>query len=353
MQKGITLRELAERIESNKAAKRYIVTDTRKATIEVLRDAAAQPQLVMDIKGQGVYPLRPLAHDQIGARVGIPSKYYDRMQSEAPDLLAQNVNHWLHEKPEVRMIRTMDGWERAFLSQQYQRIENEHMAEAALPVIAELPGVIIPSAEITDRRMYIHFIIPTIEGEVKKGDIVQAGGIISNSEVGLGACSVSGLIWRLVCLNGMKTSDTFRRNHVGRRVEESDSDINWADDTRRADDQAVLLKIRDMVRAVVDETRFRANLAKLSDLATARVSGNPMEAVELVAARVGATEGEKNSILRSLIEGGDLSAWGLVNAVTAQAHSAASYDRAVELEAAGGALVDLPASEWRRVLEAA
>lgn len=353
MQKGISLQELAARIESNQAAKRDIITDTRKATIEVLREAAEKPQLVMDIKGKGVFPIRPLAHDQIGARVGIPSKYYDRMANDAPELLASNVNHWFQANPETRMVRTLEGWDRAFLSNGYQRIENEHMAAAALPVLHDLPGVQITSAEITDKRMYIHFVVPTVTGEVKKGDVVQAGGIISNSEVGLGACSVAGLIWRLVCLNGMKTSDTFRRNHVGRKVEESDSDINWADDTRQADDNAVLLKVRDMVRAVVDETRFRAQLAKLTDLSGARVTGNPIEAVELVAAKVNATENEKTSILRHLIEGGDLSAWGMVNAVTSLAHNAASYDRAVELEAAGGALVELAPSEWRRVLEAA
>ena len=57
-------------------------------------------------------------------------------------------------------------------------------------------------------------------------------------------------------------------------------------------------------------------------------------------------------ILRSLIEGGDLSAWGLLNAVTAQAHTA-EYDRAVEFEAAGGTLLTLAPTEWSRMLEAA
>ena len=55
----------------------------------------------------------------------------------------------------------------------------------------------------------------------------------------------------------------------------------------------------------------------------------------------------------TLIDGGDLSAWGLVNAVTSLAHKATSYDRAVELESAGGALIDLPSQEWKRILEAA
>jgi hypothetical protein len=217
-------------------------------------------------------------------------------------------------------------------------------------VLADLPGVTIPTCEVTDRRLYIHFVVPTIEGEVKKGDVVQAGGIIQNSEVGCGSYGVSGLLWRLICLNGMKTTEAFRQNHVGRRVE--DSEELWAEDTVKADDRAIMLKMRDMVRAVVDETRFRANLDKLQGLSTGRITGDPSKAVEVLAQKVGASEIESAGILRSLIEGSDLSAWGLLNAVTAQAHTARNYDRAVELESVGGSLIELPRAEWREVLEA-
>jgi len=240
---------------------------------------------------------------------------------------------------------------RAWLSNSFQRIENEEIAKAALPVLMDLPKVKIVSSEITDTRMYIQFVVPTIEGEVKKGDIVQAGGIISNSEVGCGAASVSGLLWRLICLNGMKTADAFSRRHVGRKVEE-DGEMIWGDDTRKADDNVILLKMRDMVRAVVDETKFKVNLLKMQGLTEGKVTGDPSRVVEVLAQKVGANVTEQGGNLRSLIEGGDLSAWGLLNAVTAQSHVAKSYDRAVELEAAGGMLLDLAPSEWKKVLEA-
>jgi hypothetical protein len=353
MQKGLSLTDLARKIEGNRALKRDYVADTRAMRMEV--DGDKKPLLVIPNSASAVpntFPILPLAHDQIGARTNIPSKYYDRMLHAAPDLLATNVNRWFQDNPEKRMVRTLGGDTRAFLSNRFQRIENEQIAEAALPVLADLPQVQIVSSEVTDRRLYIHFVVPTIQGEVKVGDVVQAGGIISNSEVGLGSVSVAGLIWRLWCLNGAKTADAFRRNHVGRSVED-EGEMEWADDTRRADDTTVLLKVRDMVRAVVDETRFRATLGKMQGLTEARVTGDPVAAVEVLAQQVNATEAEKGSILRSLIEGGDLSAWGLVNAVTSQAHNAATYDRAVEMEAAGGALIDLPATEWKRVLQAA
>ena len=58
-----------------------------------------------------------------------------------------------------------------------------------------------------------------LEMEVRKGDIVQAGVMISNSEVGLGAVSIQPLVYRLVCTNGMVVNDMGeRRHHVGRQA---------------------------------------------------------------------------------------------------------------------------------------
>ena len=204
---------------------------------------------------------------------------------------------------------------------------------------------------MTERRLFIQFAVPAIQAEVKVGDVVQAGGVISNSEIGQGASSVAGLIWRLWCLNGAKTADTFRKTHVGRRIE--GDEIAWSEETVRSDDHTVILKLRDTIRQVVDETRFRAQVAKLSDYAGIKVTGDPARAVEVLSQTVGATEAEQGGILRALIEGGDLSAWGLINAVTAQAHTSSSYDRAVDMEEAGGKLINLPQAEWTRILDAA
>lgn len=361
MLKGLSLTELAQRIEANKELKRDFIVPTEKAEMVV---GGSGPELKFDMNlpampaslatkfnlGAGL-PINELAHDQIGVRLGIPSKYYDRMRAEAPALLADNVNHWFRKKPDRRMVRTLDGTVRAFLSDRYNRIENEEIAQVALPILAEIPDVEIVSTEITERRLYIQAVAPRIKGEVKVGDPVQAGVTISNSEVGHGAVNVSPLVYRLRCLNGMIAADSFRAYHVGRAVE--DTEALWADDTRKADDRAILLKVRDMVRAAVDETKFRARVDLMSGLAGQRITGNPERVVEVLAAKVRASETEKGGILRALIEGADLSAWGLLNAVTAQAHEATSYDRAVELEATGGALLELPKGEWTRILEAA
>jgi hypothetical protein len=353
MRTGLSLSELAAKIEGNKALKQDFIADTKATTMQVQNDKT----IVLELPQPGsaianTFPVLKLAHDQIGARTGIPAKYYDRMLTEAPDLLATNVNAWFRKNPEKRMVRTLGGDARAFLSNRYNRIENEEIAEVVLPILADIPEVRILSSEITEKRMYIQALTPRVEGKVALNDVVQCGVVISNSETGHGAVSISPLVYRLRCLNGMIANDgRLRANHVGGRIEETEA--LYADDTRKADDRAILLKVRDHVRNAVDAVAFAKRVEAMSALTTAKVIGDPERVIEVLAKKVGATDGERTGILRSLIEGGDLTAWGLLNAVTAQAHTSKDYDRSVEFERMGGALLELPRSEWRSVLEAA
>ena len=50
-------------------------------------------------------------------------------------------------------------------------------------------------------------MLPKLEFEVRRGDIVQFGLSISNSEIGQGALEVAIYALRLICLNGMTMPD--------------------------------------------------------------------------------------------------------------------------------------------------
>lgn len=348
MLKGLSLTELAQKIEANKVLKKDFIAPTERLSMVTMENK----RMALEIPGDTVeHVVQPLAHHQIADRLKIPQKYYERMQIEAPHILTANVNGWFRVAPEKRMIRTLGGDVRAFLSNRYNRIENEEIAEAALPILYQIPDVKILSCEVTDRRLYIQAVAPRLQGEVKKGDVVQAGVVISNSEVGAGAVSVARMNYRLVCLNGMILPDKFRAFHTGRQIE--DTETLWKDDTRKADDKAIILKVRDMVQAAVDMQEFAQTLEKMRSMTQIKIEGNPNDAIELLCAKVGVNENERGGILRALIDGGDLSAWGMINAVTAQANSATNYDRAIELEAAGGQLLELPKNEWSSILKAA
>lgn len=346
MKTGKTLIELAQEIERQRTTKRDLVADTREIAIT--------SDLRLRVGGDA-FGITETAHDQIAQKVGIPAKYYDRMRAEAPDLLAQNANVWLRREPERRMIRTLDGNARAFLTDRYQRIDNEHIAEVALPVLAGTPGIRIASAEITDRKLYIKAVNERVRSEVKVGDPVEAGVLITNSEIGFGAVSIAPLVHRLVCTNGMVVADQkYRRNHVGRRADTSEAVYEMlSDETRRADDHAILLKVRDIVKAALDEARFALTVEKMREAANGDKMLDPVRSIEELGKVMGLNEGEKSGVLRHLIEGGDLTKWGMLNAVTRAAQDVESYDRSTDLEAMGGRILDLNNSEWRELALAA
>ena len=57
---------------------------------------------------QEVFGTTSLFHRQVASALGIPAKYYDLMQKEKPELLAENVNSWFADKPSSYMVRSMD-----------------------------------------------------------------------------------------------------------------------------------------------------------------------------------------------------------------------------------------------------
>jgi hypothetical protein len=78
-----------------------------------------------------------------------------------------------------------------------------------------------------------------------------------------------------------------------------------------------------------------------------------VKTVEVLAQRFALAEGERSGVLRSLVEGGELSGYGLINAVTQYSQQVADYDRATELEALGGRLLESSVSDWKALEMAA
>lgn len=58
-------------------------------------------------------------------------------------------------------------------------------------------------------------------------------------------------------------------------------------------------------------------------------------------------------MLRHLATGGDLSRWGMANALTRFSQDVEDYDRATEFERMGGQVIELPRNDWQAIAEAA
>lgn len=351
MKTGKTLTELAQEIDRQAKAKRDFIAPTTQLDMVLESKEGAQVP-TMKVNGHGQFAVTEVAHEQIANRLGIPQKYYDRLRNDAPTLLTNNVNHWLHTKPEKRMVRTLDSNMRALLSDRYRPLDYFDTAETALPLIQEM-GCRIESAELTERRLYIKAVTDRLTVEVKKGDVIQAGIVISNSEVGLGSVRVEPMIFRLVCLNGMISADAgMKKYHVGRGHGEGDmAEEFFRDATRMADDRAFWMKVQDVIRGAFNKDIFERIARRLTDSATEIIDADPVEVVEVVQEKYQLNDTERSGILTHLIKGGDLSRYGLVQAITRMSQDVPSYDRATELERLGGQVLELPRQDWRTIAE--
>lgn len=372
MKQGRTLSELAAELERQQETKQDVIADTRKLRMITgpwghQRSEDLEPEEVDDrergrihravdllIEEIGRHPITKHAHRQIGERVKIPAKYYDRMLTHAPDLLAANVNRWFEQEPETRMVRLLDidgdgqAEARAFLSNRYRRLDNYDLMQVVLPILQNFDGLSISSCEVTDQRLYLKAVTPRIQDEIKRGDVVQAGISISNSEIGLGSLRVEPLVFRLACMNGMIAQDYgMAKHHVGRATggEGEAAEAFYAEDTLRAEDEAFWRKVRDIVRGTLERDLFGKIVQDMREAAEDRLTVSPVQAVEVLQKRHQLTDGEQTGILNRLIESGDLSMYGVANAVTAASQDSDDYDRATELEELGHQVLTMGADQ--------
>ena len=361
MKAGISINELAQRVDRNRRAKRDFISESNRIALVHDKDAGRVRLQLRADDAEHTFNTTPIFQRQLGARLKINANYWDKMVAEAPDLLATNANYWLERSQERRMIRTLAddeggiGLARAVLSDRYKRIDNEQILQEVLPALGNIPGLQITDCELTEHRMYIKAITPRIAGEIKVGDQVQAGVVISNGEIGNGSLSVSPLVFRLVCLNGMVIPDgKFSAIHVGRKAEEGSAYELYTDETRQADDKAILLKARDVANGIFNQDYFDKLLLPMREAASDFAqTKRPDKAVEVLSETYGFNEEEQVSVLTHLLQGGDMSRWGFANAVTRAAQDVPSYDRSVDLERLGGAMMSMDRKVWEKVAEAA
>ena len=354
MKSGRSLVNLAQELERQLGTKQDLVVPS--SVLQCRTDEGGHLKMMVEARtGISEYGVNRLARHQLADKLKIPYAYFERMRVEQPTLLDNNLNTWLRSDGDRRMLRTLDGEVRAVLSDRYRRLDNFDLAENVLPILQRLDGARFESVELTETKMYLKVVTPRVEIEIAPGDVVQAGLVITNSEVGCGTLSVQPLVFRLVCRNGLIVPDrTLRKTHVGRAIQIEDELVNvFRDDTLAADDRAFFLKVRDVVEAAVSVTTLRQIAVKMQKTRDIPLTGDPVTTVEVLANRYTLNDAERSGVLRHLIVEGDLSAYGLVNAVTHYSQYVEDYDRATEFEALGGRLIDLSTQDWKELAEAA
>ena len=164
-----------------------------------------EPQEGRMVVGGERMGLQAQALDQVAARLRVPANYLRRCP---PELVARNLNHWL-EREDGKVLVRVDGDEvRAVLSERYRPVSHVEVVREILRVCGEEVPV---RWELDATRLALQVIQP-------KAERTLLGGISGeNSETGHCTVSLSALIYRVICTNGLILAggmSTVRRRHT-------------------------------------------------------------------------------------------------------------------------------------------
>lgn len=361
-QENNKLVQLAQELERQKTTKKDFVvpSDYIKVENQTLEDG--QKVLMMYVPavtdvpaGFGVTPspmrfgITDHSHSQISEKLKIPKNFYDRLHEQYPELLARNINDLMPEK-EKRLVRTLDGNVRAFLSSRYRIIDNYDVLFNSMDVFKKLnteqnADIQIARADLTDTRLYIKALSETLvdtifpkKEEKETGDAVKGGIIICNSEVGNGAFKVMPFMEVLRCSNGMISEEILSRIHLGR--DKGIGEITFRADTLQKQDEALWLKIRDMIEGTFNPEIFRKWVDKINEVASIEIE-KPILAINNVVKNHNLNKDKVESLLAEFAQVG-YTKWGLSNAITAVAKTEENYEKQIEMEKVGAEILTAP-----------
>lgn len=305
----------------------------------------------------GTYTPTQVCDQGVADKLNIPGPYLRRMREQRPALYDTNVNAWLDGDPRKFLIRCLrpatgegPGAARAFLSDGYKRIDNLDVLLAALDGVrqAGVPAE-VDGCDLTERRMYVRVVCeqvaalapallagyrsPFTGAAGADNPVVFAGFVLSNSETGCGAFTLTPRLVVQVCRNGMTiTRDAIRAVHQGERLDEGV--VAWSGNTLDKTLALITAKTTDAVAAFLEPGYVNQVIRALGAQAGHPVT-DPAEAVAVVSHRLRFSDAQQADIMNHFIRGGDLTAGGVMHAVTSAAQVQADADTAHEMEAAG------------------
>ncbi|MFF3489685.1 DUF932 domain-containing protein [Streptomyces sp. NPDC002701] len=299
----------------------------------------------------GAYRPTAVADEGIADKLKIPTAYLRRMRAEAVALYDLNVNGWLQRDPTrrflLRAFKGEPGVLRAWLSDGYKIIDHLDMLTAVLAGIRESGHPVnITGADLTERRMIVRVEsehVAAFAPELLRGyrspftgqtgdqlPVVSAGFVLTNSEVGSGKYAITPRIVARVCGNGMTiTKDAFGKVHLGARM--SEGIVEFSKDTQEKNLALITAQTRDAVATFMNRDYVERKLADIQREAGREVT-SPAETVELVAKQLRFSDSVRDSVFNHFIKGGQTTAGGIMQAITATAQTLDDGDAAYELE---------------------
>lgn len=358
--RNATLTDLAALLRDQQARKVNVVAPAAAIRAEGARLVVADTAPVLGLDGvtmtTGTYTPTEVCDQGVADKLGIPAAYLRRLREHKPGLYDANVNAWLDGDGRRFLLRCLrpdsgegPGAMRAFLSDGYKIIDNLDVLLAVLDGVRQAGAPVqVDGCDLTEQRMYVRVVCeqvrvlapallagyrsPFTGATGADNPVVFAGFVITNSETGCGAFTLTPRLVVQVCRNGLTlTRDAMRSVHLGERLEEGM--VTWSDNTRDKTLALITAKTSDAVAAYLDPGYVERALRAIEKDAGRPVE-DPQEAIRVVSQRLRFTDAQQNDILAHFIRGGDVTAGGVMHAITSAAQAQADADAAHEMESA-------------------
>jgi hypothetical protein len=281
---------------------------------------------------ENLFAITRPCHNQIAERLEIPAKYYSKMETEAPELLAQNVNTWLKKNPKEVFIRGLGNSVRAFLSDKYRVIDHLDTLYCSLNELQAYEAE-VEDCYLSETEMNLKVKSNQLKDFVRhKEDLIIGGLLLVNSETGHRALRVEPRMFRVKCTNGMVIEEFLTRQiHLGNGNGEFD--------------EMVYLSIRRSIRELFG--RFGEIIQVLRETTEIKVR-NVLRIINNLVEHYRLSEEQKERILMAFGAEPEQDKYGIANAVTRAAQGEENWEKSLELERIGGKLVTLPRDEFKK-----
>lgn len=281
------------------------------------------------LHGQDAFPILKPCHNQIADKLEIPLKYYQKMETEVPELLVKNVNTWLKKKEKDFFIRGLGSSIRAFLSERYRVIDHLDVLYCSLNELQSHEAE-IEDCYLSEIEMNLKVKSQKLKDFVRyKDDLIVGGLFFTNSETGHKALRVEPRLFRVKCSNGMIIEEFVTREiHIG----------------NDEFDEVIYLSIRKSIRELFG--RFGEIVQTLKESTEVKIR-NPQKVINNLVEHYKLSEVQKDNILMAFGAEPEYDKYGIANAVTQAAQKEETWEKSTELERIGGRLIALPIEEFK------
>lgn len=347
----------------NTAPKRDVIVSASSLTVDAPLGERGNP-FVVSQENELVWdsPVTPHAADQLYGYVGKGFISYGRqLASEGNyELLDRNVRERFEQLGDKKFLLRghgvgSDAVTRALLSDKYKIIDTDQVLDAALPVISDKERFKALGGGRSQTKDFMKFIERSPSFSVRdqqgRNREFSVGFVFSNSEVGAGYTNFELFISDHFCMNGCIFAKTLlaqaKLMHRGSTLVSGldgfiDRDVHGVAEAK------ILQGIQNATRKACSWEGTQ-KIKELVEASFRPIEAAPDKVIREVGKRLALPEKTVDAVMADYVAGGNQNVFGVQAAITSVAQKQNTYQDRIDLEKAGGSVMEYSASAWKSI----